>query len=107
MFSVRLRHALRRDLQSVVTDIVGNEMDKLRFQLLESLEQATPKLTGHASRSWAVSMPLFDGRRFVISNDADYIGVLNAGHSRQAPRNFIERTVLEFGEPSGVIVDYR
>jgi len=97
-----------------------------------SLQQATPVDTGRARSSWNLSTEEKDFRtpnsssissaallsttaltisednlstQLYISNSAPYINELNRGKSDQAPARFIERTLLQFYDPDGVIVD--
>jgi len=72
--------------------------------ILEELKDATPVDTGEASRSWEVTE--LDKDSFKIINDEEYIKYLNAGSSKQAPANFIERVVLKHGTAKGNVVDY-
>jgi hypothetical protein len=64
-------------------------------KLVEDLKEATPVETGLARDSW--SLEIENGTTAVISNSQDYIGTLNSGSSKQAPRYFIERTILSNG----------
>jgi hypothetical protein len=63
--------------------------------LLLDLKEATPKDTKLASNSWFLKR--VNGLEAVISNEQDYIIILNNGSSKQAPRNFIEITMLNNG----------
>jgi len=62
---------------------------------VESLKRTTPIDTGYARSRWTHRMENGVG---IISNDAPYIGVLNEGHSKQAPKFFIEITLAAIGE---------
>lgn len=70
-------------------------------KLLTELANATPVDTGLAKASWTMS----PGRpgAYYITNEVPYIGVLNEGHSLQAPAHFIEHTALKYGRPLGII----
>ena len=69
---------------------------------IEDLKRATPKDTGYAASRWSFSE---EGGKFVIYNDAAYIGLLNNGRSIQAPAGFVEQILLDNGfEPHGVMV---
>lgn len=71
----------------------------------EELEAATPVDTGEAASSWFVKREI-DGS-ISIKNDEEYVKYLNAGSSKQAPSNFIERIVLQLGKANGPVVDYK
>jgi hypothetical protein len=64
-------------------------------KLLEDLEDATPVDTGLARNSW--SLEFKDSTTATISNSQEYIDILNKGSSKQAPRYFIERTMMNNG----------
>lgn len=97
-------------------------MVKLAFSITAELVEATPVDTGWARANWVprrgapqlvpVGSPqnvdrsaaaqgqaslarysIFDGSIF-ISNNVPYIGRLNAGHSKQAPAGFIQRSIF-------------
>ena len=82
----------------LVQSKLRHNVDRLKVALVE----ATPIDTGFARASWSVERP--DATRYLIKNDAPYIGALNEGHSTQAPAHFIEQTALRFGRASGLIV---
>jgi HK97 gp10 family phage protein len=89
-------------------DKVGKERTHAAAKTLEkALEEATPVDTGYAQSRWEVHPKL--NNRYEVANDAEYIEYLNAGSSQQAPKNFIEKTVLEQKDlvPDGTIVVYR
>jgi hypothetical protein len=94
---------LKKELEK---EIAGN-LKPLSEEIISDLKQATPKDTGAAANSWLVSNLDKEKLSFEINNDKDYIKYLNAGSSQQAPANFIERTVLEYGIPKGAIVEYK
>jgi len=75
------------------------QVNKVLDEAVEKLEEATPVDTGYAQSRWT-----HDGKS--ITNDAEYIDDLNAGHSEQAPAYFVESTLLSLKgvNPSGTIV---
>ena len=87
--------------------LIGKEAEKKLEQetkkLVEGLKEATPVDTGYARLRWSYSK---SKTGFEITNDAEYIGILNAGHSNQAPSHFIEKEAINYGTPSGSIVNY-
>jgi hypothetical protein len=76
-------------------------------KIVSDLKDVTPVDTGAAANSWVVTELDKEKLSFQIKNDKDYIKYLNAGSSNQAPANFIERTVLDYGSPKGPIVEYK
>jgi hypothetical protein len=96
-----------------MSDTVNIESEERINNLVEDLVAATPVDTGYARSRWNLetlntpgltynvrySPLLFNlfGRTYTVSNDADYIVYLNAGHSKQAAPYFIENTILQNG----------
>lgn len=80
-------------------DFISNGKDKIIKTTVQALKEATPVDTGHARDSWTST-----GNS--IKNEVEYISILNQGTSQQAPRYFIEKTVLaqQGVSPSGIIV---
>jgi len=90
-------------LKEVDKDI-KSELPIIASKIVDELELRTPKDTGEAARSW--ESITVDKHSFNIVNDEDYIKYLNAGSSKQAPANFIEQTVLQYGTAKGNVVEY-
>lgn len=64
-----------------------------------TLRQVTPVDTGRARKGWEQEK-YRDRNKFVgatIKNSVEYISVLNQGHSKQAPRYFIEQVLSKIG----------
>jgi hypothetical protein len=76
---------------------IALEIEEIKRALVEE----TPIKTGLARASWESHKK---GKKFIIENNVDYIENLNNGSSRQAPKFFIERTLLNFGSPKGILV---
>lgn len=87
------------DLQKMFRLKTNILVENAALQLIEALKDATPVDTGKARDGWQYK----DGK---IINDVEYINELNAGHSKQAPAHFVERTLLNHSNvnPNGVIV---
>jgi hypothetical protein len=64
-------------------------------KLVEDLKEATPIDTGLAKNSW--SLEYKKDSTASIANSQEYIEYLNKGSSQQAPRYFIERTIMNNG----------
>jgi hypothetical protein len=62
-------------------------LPKVLKEIVVDLKQATPVDTGEAQAGWYV-----EGK--TIKNDVEHIIPLNNGHSQQAPKHFIEQTLL-------------
>lgn len=71
-------------------------------KMVAELRAATPVLTGLAKSSWVVIKN--SNYDYFVRNTVDYIGELNAGSSKQAPKYFIESISLKYGRPVGTIV---
>ena len=65
------------------------ERDKVMTDLHAGLMRATPVDTGQARNGWQLTL----GDDAVIENAVPYIGRLNDGHSKQAPKLFIEAEI--------------
>ena len=74
------------------------ELEKRVGLIRDMLKDATPVLTGKASAGWT-SRKL--GKTFHVFNNVEYVPVLNNGHSKQAPTNFIEQVLTKFGMVAG------
>jgi len=78
-----------------ISKVVEKEISKI----IDELKSTTPVDTGAARDGWKY----VDGK---IVNEVEYIDQLDAGSSTQAPRYFIERTLLSHKgvRPNGSIV---
>jgi len=65
----------------------------------QELRTVTPVDTGKARSGWYRERNLeLDGSiSHSIVNDVEYISILNEGHSKQAPRYFIEQVLIKIG----------
>lgn len=93
MASVRFNRA---SIAKLFSEEVKTQLEKKASVLLEDLKEATPVLTGKARDSWAVEVDR-STKDIVVTNSQDYIEILNQGSSKQAPRYFIERVLLNNG----------
>jgi hypothetical protein len=103
----RITGNLKRLMSQAVERKLSRDTPKIADEALAGMAQDTPKDTGRASRSWRIESADWSKGVFVLANDTPYIGRLNAGHSSQAPTNFIENRALQYGKATGVIVNYR
>jgi len=97
----------KKGLKKQIEREISSKLDSVSKAILSDLKEVTPKDTGAAANSWEVTNLDKEKLSFEINNDKDYIKYLNAGSSQQAPANFIERTVLDYGTPKGTIVEYK
>lgn len=67
-------------------DIVEKEKDALASDYKSAVVPRTPIDTGRARRGW-------QKRRDTVRNDVPYIGRLETGYSRQAPRGFVKQAL--------------
>lgn len=109
-----------RDITNRTLDVVGRAVG---IELLGRIVRATPVDTGRARGNWNVSIGREDpttnderraaealeegnrvinevklgtrGDRVFITNGLPYIGPLNDGHSKQAPKGYLQRIVRD------------
>lgn len=67
-------------------DVVQQEITALKDDYKAAVVPRTPIDTGKARRGW-------QKRRSEIRNDVPYIGKLETGYSRQAPRGFVKQAL--------------
>lgn len=109
-------HWIKSKMTKVNLEVIGFEAEMKRIQrefkalankgienrvefATQSLKVVTPKDTGRASKGWKNKTykgadGYLDGS---INNDVEYISYLNNGHSKQAPRYFIEQVLTTIG----------
>ena len=84
--------------------IVKSEMKYLVEYATTQLKIVTPVDQGRARAGWFNEMKLTPDEmelvEALIFNDVPYIDRLNRGHSKQAPKFFIEQTLLKIGIPT-------
>ena len=95
MLKVKVDTSYQKAVQDALEREAVDELNKLVDEIVLELKQITPKDTGFAASRWSRDS-IFNTLKDVVGveNDADYIAVLNDGHSQQAPRYFIEATVF-------------
>jgi len=67
------------------------------LQAFLDLRAETPIDEGTASEGWRVVLPTEVDAVARLFNDVPYIGILNEGHSTQAPAYFIEQVLVRNG----------
>ena len=95
-------------LRKEVKDIEEDNIKERTAFATEALTRVTPIDTGYARSRWTYRYEKAQDNSVIgiIDNDAPYIGILNRGHSKQAPSFFIEKTLIAIGELQDPVVDY-
>ncbi|MFZ4165309.1 hypothetical protein [Brevundimonas sp. NPDC058933] len=79
------------NLEAELNEIAVQEVvKKLALDLQAGLMLATPVDTGQARNGWQIAEA---GDLTAVENMVPYIGVLNDGHSQQAPAGFVENVI--------------
>jgi hypothetical protein len=86
-------------IEKEIKSIANDEIEKRVDYAVDTLVRVTPVDTGEARKGWEHRMvPELDGTDgAVIKNDVDHIVQLNQGHSKQAPKFFIEQVLSRLG----------
>ena len=87
-----------KDISGILDDFdkgYKSEFEQVVLQLITELKQATPVDTGKARDGWMMTLTKAD--LAYITNEVEYIGILNQGHSKQAPAYFVEQVVHRLG----------
>jgi hypothetical protein len=95
---VNFQQEMKR-VEEEVKQMSNFEIDERIDYATDTLKVVTPVDTGRARRGWK-NTKNYDGYGFTdgtIFNNVEYIDVLNNGHSRQAPRYFIEQVLIKIG----------
>jgi hypothetical protein len=94
-FKAEMERVERELLEIAEADIEG----RIDFAV-DTLQVVTPVDTGEARRGWKSLKVFRRGRELVdgfIKNDVEHITALNNGHSKQAPKYFIEQVLSKIG----------
>ena len=73
-------------------------------RVVSQLESETPVLSGLAASSWETAKKQ---KTATVTNSQEYVKMLNAGSSKQAPAFFVESILLRHGKPKGSLVEYK
>lgn len=88
-----------RRVEQEVKNIANDSMEKRIEYSVDTLQRVTPVDTGRARKGWRSNI-IKRRNKFLegeIINDVEYINRLNRGHSRQAPKYFIEQVLTRIG----------
>ena len=89
----------QRDLDNVIISIqilTDDYQDSIAEEAYKLMRDTTPVRTGRARRGWEKRRSRFTGSTRVVENKVPYVIYLNEGHSRQAPKGYIQQA-LESG----------
>lgn len=84
---------------NIVKDVKLTEQElvdltaKITLDVHADLVLVTPVGTGTARGGWTAVTPTAPYEAGVVENNVDYIGILNDGHSPQAPAGFVDNIV--------------
>ena len=86
---------IEEEVKAIANDDISSRIDFATNQL----KIVTPVDTGKARAGWYNEKVLeLDGTiGGSIINDVEYISILNNGHSKQAPKYFIEQVLVKIG----------
>jgi hypothetical protein len=74
------------EIDSFLKQVTQEVKDEILTTLQSEIKRRTPIDTGRARKGW-------QRRKDSIRNDVPYIGYLEQGHSKQAPRGFTNQAV--------------
>jgi len=95
---VNFQREMKR-VEEEISEISNFQIEERIDYATDTLRVVTPVDTGRARLGWK-NKKNYDSYGFsggTISNSVEYIDVLNNGHSKQAPRYFIEQVLLKIG----------
>jgi len=95
---VNFEQELKRVEREVRQQANMNIEEKIDYAT-NTLRVVTPVDTGKARQGWTNQKFKINGKftEGVIENPVEYIDVLNKGHSKQAPKYFIEQVLSRIG----------
>lgn len=89
---VNFKEELKR-IEKEAIDIAQEDIKTQAKYATEQLRVVTPVDTGEARSGWVLK----DKQELLIVNEVEHIVYLNNGHSKQAPRYFIEQVLATIG----------
>jgi len=95
---VNFKKEMRR-IEKEVSEISNFQIEERIDYATDTLKVVTPVDTGRARLGWK-NTKTYDSYGFrggTILNRVEYIDVLNNGHSKQAPKYFIEQVLIKIG----------
>ena len=86
-------------IEEEIANLANLKIDERIDYAEKNLKIVTPVDTGKARAGWSSSKKYdkYGFREGLVFNKVDYIDILNKGHSRQAPRYFIEQVLIKIG----------
>jgi len=105
MAKLKIKVDFEKEMQRVTREVEKKATTEILAKMIyatDTLKQVTPVDTGRARQGWFfIKTPKIFGRFFgtegFIINNVPYIKQLNDGHSKQAPRYFIEQVLTRIG----------
>ena len=88
-----------RELEKEVYQRASEDLAEKVLFATSTLREVTPVDTGKARASWENEIVFKNGKvdEAEITSDAEYMGFLNNGSSKQAPPFFIEQVLMTIG----------
>jgi hypothetical protein len=86
-------------IENEIKEIAAQDSHQMIDKATQELRIVTPIDTGEARSGWVNTKQrdLLGNKVGTISNPVDHIAALNDGHSKQAPRFFIEQVLSKIG----------
>lgn len=82
------------DIFNHIRKSLERDVDRLLVDINTDAERNTPKKTGRAARGWRYTPRYRLGYAgSIIENRVSYIGILEQGHSRQAPNGMLRPAI--------------
>ena len=76
---------------SYIEKLTDDYQDSIAEEAYKLMRDTTPVRTGRARRGWEKRRSRFTGSTRVVENKVPYVIYLNEGHSRQAPKGYIQQ----------------
>lgn len=95
---VNFKQELKR-IESEVQSLANSDIEGRIIYATNELRQVTPVDTGEARKGWKNRVNRRLGKFYngSIYNEVEHIEHLNNGHSKQAPKYFIEQVLVKIG----------
>jgi len=96
---INFRQEMER-IENEMLQLAGAEIEEQIAYAETQLKVVTPVDTGEARAGWRSNVIQDSRGRFLggtILNQVEHISALNNGHSKQAPKYFIEQVLLTIG----------
>lgn len=91
----------KNTMRELLSDI-DHDFDRYNADLTKNLASGTPVATGFARRNWRDKYKSQIGKQRkypLIENRTPYVGILDEGSSRQAPRGIVDPAIKKTRKP--------